>query len=139
MPVLGFDETPKRFILPSTEKDADQAWVEMKTYPLCTDDYGVYNEASYLYGRIRKEDPTTNIRTPVLNMFILERRITSWNMTDKDKKPLPVVVDNIKHLQNRDVSFLIEQIEQEPKEELDPLKKNSSLAPSLPPPADPAS
>jgi hypothetical protein len=120
MPVLKFDDTPKRFVLPSTEKAAEQAWVEMATYPLCADDYGVYfsKRAAGL--------------EPALNAEILARRIKKWNWTDTNGAPLPIIPENIGHLSMDDTRFLMNCIEDEDTEVLDETLKDSSSTTSSP-------
>lgn len=124
MPVLTFDSTPKKFILPSTADRAEQAWVEMMTYPLCADDYATYY--SKLYNLVEGDNP------PVLNVEIVARRVTSWNYTDASGAPLPINGDTVGHLKNSDVSFLMLKIEDEPVEELDETLKGTSSATSSP-------
>ncbi len=128
MPVLTFDDTPKRFILPSFEGKNDQAWVEMKTYPLCADDYPQYYDALFLYREAVKQDPS--LKEPVLNYYILARRITDWNWTDANGAKLPITVENISHFRLADIAFLILKIEDEAPEDLSNPKDGTSSATS---------
>lgn len=128
MPVLSFDDTPKRFILPSTQDKAEQGWVEMTTYPLCGDDYAVYY--SKIYNLVE------GAPRPSLNAEILARRIRSWNYTDKTGAPLAITGEAIGHLPLADIGFLINRIEDEPTEELDETLKDDSSAISSTPPTE---
>jgi hypothetical protein len=120
MPVLKFDDTAKRFVLPTTEKSADQAWVEMTTYPLCSDDYGVY------FSKVAAG------LQPALNTEILLRRIKKWNWTDTLGAPMPITDANIGHLKMEDARFLMNCIEDEDVEVLDETLKGGSSTTSLP-------
>ena len=132
MPVLTFDTAAKHFILPSTkDRDAEQqAWVEMPTYPLCTDDYPEYYDAHFIWKEEAKENP--GAKEPVLNQYILKRRITKWNFTDATGAPLPITVENIQHLRLLDVAFLMNQIEDEKLEDLTGPKGETSSTTSSP-------
>lgn len=134
MPVLDFDPAPKRFILPSTQGEGktveQQGWVEMTTYPLCSDDYSVYYAKMF--------NPIDGQTAPTLNAEILARRIKSWNYTDKSGAPLPINGEAVGHLPVTDVSFLINRIQDEGTEVLDEtLKDDSSATSSTPPTATP--
>lgn len=134
MPVLSFDETEKRFILPSTEKDSDQAWVEMLTYPLCADDYAEYYDAYFYWKAASRLDP--GLKQPVLNQYVVTRRVTKWNYTDANGAPMAVTVENVKHLKLKDISFLMEQIQTDTTEAVTEEKKEISSTTSSPMPTE---
>jgi len=41
------------------------------------------------------------------SIIMLEKMIVSWNFTDKDENPLPIVYDNIRKLNISDMNFII--------------------------------
>ena len=135
MPVLTFDDTSKRFIVPSTEQKPEQGWVEMMTYPLCADDFAAYYSKLY--------NPVEGAKPPVLNFEILARRLTAWNYTDSQGAALPITAETIGHLPPADVTFLVNRIEDEvvpePQEAGEQEKKDatSSAISSQPPTVNP--
>lgn len=104
MPVIDLDTTPKRFILPSyANKPAEeQAWVEMPTYPLTSDDYGFV-----------KTDGQSN--AVEFGAAVLSRRIKAWNFTNKEGVTYEITPQNVSLLINyTDLTFLFNKIEELP-------------------------
>jgi len=130
MPVLTFDDTPKRFILPSTINKSEQAWVEMPTYPICAVDYPRYYDAFFAWREAFKTNP--GLKEPILNYYILAGRIADWNYSDATGAKLAIDPANVGHLTVEDVAFLMMKIEDEAVEVLTSEKKEILPATSLP-------
>lgn len=108
MPVLNTNREIKKIILKESSQPNDEAWVEVYEILLAEDMIGM---------ETYQDDQS------MASIAVLAKLIKAWNFTDSNKQPLPVTLENVRHLPMLDMMQIIQETKALSSAKLSDIKK----------------